>query len=298
MEARPADSATLILLRASTGAEPEVLLVARHENSRAFGGAHVFPGGLVDRDDAAQELHQTLAPRLSATGAATILGEDIAPEAALAFWVAAIRELFEEAGILLAAVDGSPLRLTDPGLRERFSTHRRALLDGTLSFNELVAHERLELLVDELRYFSRWITPSNAPRRYDARFFVAPAPADQVPLHDDRETTAAEWLSPRAALARAAAGSLVLTPPTARTLDELHELGTRDHILAAARNRKVTPILPKLVQIGDRMGMLYPGDVDYDRTETGGSVPADREGPLNRAVMEDGGWRRLRSDRP
>lgn len=294
----PADAATVILLREPEPDQIEVLLVARHTQSRTFAGAHVFPGGLVEASDQAAELLRAMSPQVSADTALATLGEDLQPAAALAFWVAAIRELFEEAGILLADIDGTPLGCTDPATRDRFSVHRRALLDGTLTFTELVARERLALRADALSYFSRWITPVQAPRRYDARFFVARVPQGQTPLHDERETTAAEWLTPSDALAGAAAGSLLLTPPTARTLEELIDLGSCASILERARQRRVTPILPKVVQIGEHMGVLYPGDVDYERTEPGAITPADSAGPLNRVIMDAAGWRRFRGERP
>lgn len=294
----PASSATVILLRETEPADVEVLFVARHADSRAFAGAHVFPGGMVDPEDSSPELMSAIASSIDGARALAVVDEAVPVEMALAFWVATIRELFEETGILLAAIDGQPIRFDDPALAGRFSTHRRALADGTLTFCELVRQERLSLLGDALHYFSRWITPIQAPRRYDARFFAARAPAFQTPLHDERETTSAEWMAPADALARAAAGSLTLTPPTARTLEELLDLGSCAHILASARNRRVTPIIPKVVQIGERMGVLYPGDVDYERTEPGTVVPADSSGPLNRVVMDDAGWRRFRGLRP
>jgi len=286
----PVDSATVILLREPIPGALEVLLVARHTESRAFAGAHVFPGGLLEAGDASADVLRTLAP---ATASGT-LGAVASDEAALAFYVTTIRELFEEAGILLADHDGRRLGFSDPAVRERFAAHRRALIEGTLSFGDFVAHERLTLRGDDLRYFSRWITPVHAPRRYDARFFVAPVPPDQEPLHDERETTAAEWWTPAAALAGASAGTLVLTPPTARTLEDLVELGSIDRVFATVASRRVSPILPKVVQIGDRMGVLYPGDVDYDATEAGAVLPAERSGPLNRVIMDDAGWRRFR----
>ena len=294
----PASSATVVLLRDSAADGVEVLFVARHADSRAFGGAHVFPGGIVEAEDRAPELLAAVESSIDGARALAILGEPVDAATALGFWVATIRELFEEAGILLAAQDGVPLRFRDPVVHERFASHRRDLLAGTLPFAELVARERLSLCGDALRYFSRWITPVQAPRRYDARFFVARAPDGQEPLHDDRETTSAEWMTPADALARSAAGSLVLTPPTARTLEELLDLGGCDRILESARTRRVAPIIPKVVQIGDRMGVLYPGDVDYERTEPGAAIPAERTGPLNRVIMDDAGWRRFRGLRP
>lgn len=289
----PVDSATVVLMREPAPERLEVLLVARHAESRAFAGAHVFPGGLLEPIDRSTIIHGAMASHVSDDTVPATLGENLLPADALAFLAATLRELFEETGILLAEQDGRPLGFGEPATRDRFATHRRALLDGTIDFGELVAAERLTLRAGDLRYFSRWITPVHAPRRYDARFFVAPVPSDQIPLHDERETTAAEWVTPVAALAGAAAGTMVLTPPTARTLEELVDLGSMARVLATARSRRVTPILPKVVQIGNHMGVLYPGDVDYDTTEAGGTVSADRVGPLNRVIMDDAGWRRF-----
>lgn len=286
----PVDSATVILLREPSPERLEVLLVARHTESRAFAGAHVFPGGLLEPGDASPDVLRTLTP----TTAAARLDGAASLDAARAFFVTTIRELFEEAGILLADRDGRQLGFSDPTVRERFAAHRRALLDGTLPFAELLARERLTLRGDDLRYFSRWITPVHAPRRYDARFFAAPVPPDQEPLHDERETTSAEWWTPADALAGSATGTVVLTPPTARTLEDLVELGSMERVFATADARRVSPILPKVVQIGDRMGVLYPGDVDYDATEAGAVLPAERAGALNRVIMDDAGWRRFR----
>ncbi|MCC6850428.1 MAG: NUDIX hydrolase [Deltaproteobacteria bacterium] len=291
----PVDSATVVLLREAAPGRLEVLLVGRHAASRAFAGAHVFPGGLVDLADHAAEIHAAMTSSMASDTAHAIAGGAGAPAAALAFLVATIRELFEEAGILLADdARGAPLGFGDPATRERFAAHRRALLDGAVGFVDIVCGEGLTLRGGDLGYFSRWITPIHGPRRYDARFFVAPVPPDQAPLHDERETTSAAWWTPADALAGAADGTIVLTPPQARTLEELVDLGTMARVLASARERTVTPILPKVVQIGERMGVLYPGDVDYDATEPGAALPAEREGRLNRVIMDDAGWRRFR----
>src|SRR5690349_13806020 len=166
--APPVDSAAVILLRAADDGS-EVLFVELHAKSRAFAGAHVFPGGVVDPEDASAALHA--ASSLAAAAAATRLGQPSAPAAALAFWIAAVRELFEEAGLLLARRDGVPLTFDDESTRARFREHRAALLAGATTFAAIVATERLDLATDTLHYFSRWITPVNVPRRYDARFF-------------------------------------------------------------------------------------------------------------------------------
>jgi 8-oxo-dGTP pyrophosphatase MutT (NUDIX family) len=293
----PVDSATVVLMREPAPDRLEILLVGRHAESRAFAGAHVFPGGLLEAVDRSPAVQHAMAVHVTPDTVPATLGENLRPADALAFLAATIRELFEEAGILLADCEGRPVGFGDSATRDRFAAHRRALVDGTIDFGELVVRERLTLRASDLRYYSRWITPVHAPRRYDARFFVSPVPADQMPLHDDRETTSADWITPADALALAAAGTMVLTPPTARTLEDLVELGTMARVLEAARSRPVTPILPKVVQIGGRMGVLYPGDVDYDATEAGGTVALEREGPLNRVLMDDAGWRRFRGER-
>ena len=294
---KPADSATVILLREPAPGSCEVLLVERHANSRTLAGAHVFPGGLVDAADSAPALLAAsvyLAPAM----AAARLGEDLAPAVALAFWIAAIRELFEETGILLATVDDAPLAFGDSALAARFRTHRMALLAGEISFAELVERERLRLATDRLEYFSRWITPVNAPRRYDARFFVAELPPGQEPVEDERETASVAWLTPATALERTQARAITLAPPTVRTLEDLRSLGSTARIVEAARTRLFPPVLPKVVDLAGRMTILYPGDVAYLRAVPGEPAGEDAPGPRNRLVMEDGAWRSIRSATP
>ena len=288
--AAPADSATVIVLR-GTGSGFEVLFVERRPESRAFAGAHVFPGGIVDDADADARF-QGASPCLGAVEAAARLGES--PARALAFFVAAIRELFEETGVLLARTGGA-LTLTDAATAARLRARREELLAGTTTFVDVVADERLELATDSLRYFSRWITPVNAPRRYDAGFFVALLPEGQEAVHDARETCATAWLPPTAALADAAAGRIVLAPPTVRTLDELAALASPARILAAADSRRVTAILPKPVQVDGRMAILYPEDADYDRAAPGAALVDDGRGRRDRVVMDAGAWRTVRS---
>lgn len=282
----------IVLREGSAGCE--VLFVQRHAASRAFGGAHVFPGGVVDAADAAPAL-QAASPRLSGDAAAARLREPVAGGNALAFWIAAIRELFEEAGILLADVDGRPLAFADPAVRARYRDERAALLAGTLAFPDLVARAGLALATDRLAYWSRWITPVTVPRRYDARFFVARLPEGQEPLHDERETIATAWHGPEAALAEARAGRMVLTPPTMRTLEDLAMLGTTERIFAAAATRTVAAVLPKPVSIDGRMAILYPGDADYARAVPGAALVETPDGPHDRVVMDGGAWRSIRS---
>jgi len=296
----PVDSATVIVLREPAPAGCEVLLVERHAQSRAFAGASVFPGGIVDADDSDPRLLQA-SPHLTPSVAASRLGEAGTSVAALAFWIAAIRELFEETGLLLASGPSGLLTHHDASTRMWMRRHRQALLAGELAFADMVAREALVLRTDGLHCFSRWITPVAAPRRYDARFFVARVPDGQDAEHDERETSATLWITPRQAIARAQSGTLTLAPPTLRTLHDLDDLGTVAAILDATRDRRVTPILPKVSTVDGNPAILYPADADYDAA-TPGAVPtssdATASGPRDRMVMEQGVWRSVRTPAP
>jgi 8-oxo-dGTP pyrophosphatase MutT (NUDIX family) len=226
---RPA--ATVMLVRDGTEGL-EVFMVQRSPQSEFVAGAFVFPGGAVDDHDAHPSVHEVCAS-LSDHQASFSLG---VPEGGLAYWVAAIRETFEECGLLLARDgDGRLVRFADPDTEARFADHRRRVDAGELALAELCRHEGLTLAVDSLHYFSHWITPIGPSRRYDTRFFVAEAPVAQEPLHDDRETVASMWVRPADALALAEAGDIDIIHPTARNLDALTRFTTADEVLAAAR---------------------------------------------------------------
>jgi 8-oxo-dGTP pyrophosphatase MutT (NUDIX family) len=186
-------------------------MVLRNLKSDFVGGAYVFPGGAVDEADEAPDLLERCGGIDDAT-ASRILG---LASSGVAYFVACARELFEEAGLLLAVGDdGSTLDASDPALVTRLGEHRRALNDGEATLVDVLADERLVLDLSTLRYFAHWITPVGPPRRYDTRFFVAAAPPGQVPLHDDRELVAHTWVTPAEALARHEAGEMQLILPT------------------------------------------------------------------------------------
>ncbi|MBV8161073.1 MAG: NUDIX domain-containing protein [Acidimicrobiia bacterium] len=222
------DAATVMLLRdGSHGLE--VFMVRRSLRLVFAGGAHVFPGGAVDDADRAMEAWS--AGRTDHDASAT-LG---LARGGLAFWVAAVRECFEEAGFLLAVdAAGGPVRLEIPAVTERFGRHRRAVATGDTSLAEVCAAEGLCLALGGLHYVSRWITPEGAPRRFDTRFFVGAAPEGQTPLHDAQETIAHEWVRPDDMLDRLEAGDVDLMLPTQRSLHWLAEHDTAADALRAA----------------------------------------------------------------
>ena len=206
----PRDSSTVIVLR-DGAASVDVFMLERHLNSDVLGGAYVFPGGTVDADDADPDLADLV------DGIDGDLTRALGP-GALGLIVCAIRETFEEAGILLARhAYGAPVRLED----ERWVEWRRALNARETTAVELAYTAGIRYAADLLRFWHRLVTPVQAPKRYDTRFFVALMPNGQTPLHDSLETTASTWVDPAGAVARGREGKLQIIYPTRKTLESL-----------------------------------------------------------------------------
>lgn len=243
----PRDSATVIVARdAADGIE--VFMLERHLNSDFAGGAYVFPGGTVDERDRDPDLEKVT------DGFDAALGVD------LGFYVCAGRETFEEAGVLLArGEDGDPVRLGPSGGR-RFAESRRALAAGELTPLQFARECKIRLAADLLRPWARWITPEYAPRRYDARFFVARMPEGQDPLHDDVETTASTWISPADAIERGRRGEFSIIFPTRKTLETVAPFHSTHDLLAAAGGRSLEPVLPSIVIAEDGPKVILPND--------------------------------------
>lgn len=200
--ARP--SSTVVLVRDRDGS-PEICLVRRHEQA-TFGGAYVFPGGVVDATDNTLDRQFVDIGPTDADRILNVEGEG------LGYYVAAVRELFEESGVLLA----EPV-VCDDDLAEA----RRALNSGTLDWNRFIVENRLRLNCSELRYFSHWITPDVMPKRFTTRFFLTRMPDEQLACHDDGELTDAIWTTPADALRAAHNGELSLHFPTMKTIEQL-----------------------------------------------------------------------------
>ena len=260
-------AATVMLVRDGAGGL-EVFMLRRALGASFAGGVYVFPGGRVDAGDHAAEL-EAICDDLDDAQASAQLGID---RGGLAYWVAAIRECFEEAGVLLARpVDSDDaIRFDDPATEQRFDAARRAVHSGDRSLVELCAGEGLRLLTGLVQYVAHWITPIGEPKRFDTRFFLALAPAAQEPLHDDSETIASLWVTPREALSRGAAGELQLYPPTIRNLEFLDQHASAELALAAGAAIGSPPAIMPRLRYGDDgrfLGVALPDDDDY------GSIP-------------------------
>ncbi len=223
---RPA--ATLILLRDAANG-PELFLQRRAPAAAFLGGAYVFPGGALEASDADPGVQARIVGLTEA-----LAGERLAlPSGALAFWVAAVRECFEEAGILLAQDEAGLPPL--PALVEAMAADRQALNRNMLGFAELLTRHGLFLPANEIVYYDHWVTPPIRPRRFDTRFFLAGAPRGQDGSHDDCETVDSLWLSPQEALDRAERKEIEIAHVTAFVLTELARFATVDEALTHAR---------------------------------------------------------------
>jgi len=256
-----------------------VLMVRRHERSGDFAGASVFPGGLVEAADA----DPVLAPAesgFSADRARAELGEALPEAEARSLYVAACRELFEEAGLLLAhRIDEAPHR--------RLCQLRSALQADAAIWSTSLAREGCVLALDRLAPFARWITPEFQPRRWDTRFFVAQAPPGQNAQCDGTETSEAVWLRPADALDAYRGGAHMLAPPTFRVLEEICAFASAAEARSALRAAgPPKAILPVALRGAPVLTMVYPGDREY---------PGGAEQGLNRLLLVDGRWKSERS---
>lgn len=269
--AAPLPSSTVILLREEpAGGGPFSVLMLERHGSITFPGAHAFPGGILDGSDASAP--GALLPLDQSWAAA---GEGDTPRDALPFWVAAVRELFEEVGILLARRDA---RLLEGPLASDVAALRARLHAGEV-FGGLLGEVGLTPATDTLHYFARWITPRANPRRFDTRFLVGRVPAGQEAVSDGTETVSCAWFTPRAALAEYEAGRIQLIPPTVRTLDDLTRFASLEAVLDDARRRVVRAVCPEIVQSGGLPAIAYPDN-------TGRPEASER-----RLVLRDGRWR-------
>jgi 8-oxo-dGTP pyrophosphatase MutT (NUDIX family) len=242
----PRDAVTVVLLR--DGADGVEAFLLRRVKGMAFaGGMSVFPGGGVDQRDADTSVAWAGPPP---EWWGSVFG--VEPALARAFVCAAVRETFEESGVLLAGPDASSV-VADTAA---YATARRRLVDREISLAQFLADEGLVLRADLLRPWANWVTPVEEPRRYDTRFFVAALPSGQRADGETTEASDASWQTPAEAIEDAQDGRRMLMPPTWRTLDEVGALGTVEKVMAAERS--VFKIIPKLIREGDKIRVVFP----------------------------------------
>jgi 8-oxo-dGTP pyrophosphatase MutT (NUDIX family) len=252
--ARPA--ATVLLLRDGP-AGIEVFMVVRHHAIDFAGGALVFPGGRVEEADHERAARPHDCPN-----------PDGLELDALAFRVAAIRETFEECGVLLARPYGSKHLVDAATLKRVEDQHRAALNAGSIDFDAVLGSEELCPAPDLLVHFAHWITPAHQPKRYDTHFFLAEAPPAHLAVHDGHEVVESVWITPQQALADAAVGKYRLVFATAKNLEKLGRSRTVREAMSAARAATVVTVQPKGTKLDDGRRLLrIPEEAGYGGSE-------------------------------
>ena len=255
--ARPAS--TILLLRDGApddkgrGDEIEVFMMVRPHEIEFSSGALVFPGGSVDAGDsdiiARPELYS---------------GGERNDSAELSFKIAAIRETFEESGILLARPRSSNELVEAKQAAEIEACHRAALSERKTTFLDVLADSGMVLALDALVPYARWITPEGMPKRFDTWFFLAAAPPEQLGAHDGRESTDSLWLSPREAIAGGASGRFKLPFPTTRNLIKLGKQPNVKAALDDARGKPVVTVMPVMTRLNGGRQLRIPLEAGYD----------------------------------
>jgi 8-oxo-dGTP pyrophosphatase MutT (NUDIX family) len=252
----PRDAATVILVHQPADGPFTCFMVRRHVRSEFAPDVYVFPGGKVDAADRDPALVACIDVSLP-----TPADLDF-PDRDLGFRIAAIRELFEEAAVLLATSGGGLLRIEGVAV-ERFARWRSDLQAGRVTMASFALETGIRFTPDLLVPFSRWITPVTMPRRYDTRFFLACMPEGQEPLHDALETTDSVWISPAEALRRYHEGDFPLVFATIKHLERLAPSDSIDALIAAIAPGDLAPITPQILHRDGETHFLLPGDSGY-----------------------------------
>jgi 8-oxo-dGTP pyrophosphatase MutT (NUDIX family) len=223
---QPRNASTVVLLRPGDNGDFKILLTRRPPQMKFLGGYYVFPGGTVHRDDYSSEVLERCRG-LSANDARRILGTDDNANQALGHWVAVVRELFEEVGVLLCLTEsGGEVDLRNPGAKARIELKRQAMVKSELDFGAFLKSENLICDLSRAVYFDHWVTPEIYSMRFDTRFYIAKLPSYQIPLAASEEVIDSLWVSPQDALSRINQHDFPLLPPTTTVLAELGRIGS------------------------------------------------------------------------
>jgi 8-oxo-dGTP pyrophosphatase MutT (NUDIX family) len=258
---KPRDASTILLLRDSKVAkvdgnsrdEIEVFMMVRHYEIDFNSGALVFPGGSVDKND-----NEIVARPELYSG-----GEGLDTNAR-SFRIAAIRETFEESGILLARPKSSKVLVDAKRAGEIEAAHRADLNDRKITFLKVLTDNGMVLALDELVPYAHWITPEGMPKRFDTWFFLAAAPPDQLGAHDGKESTDSIWVSPREALAGGDTRRFKLPFPTTRNLIKLGKQASVKSALDDSRGKCIVTVMPVMTHLNGGRQLRIPKEAGYD----------------------------------
>jgi len=236
----------------------QVFMMERNAKTVFAGGMWVFPGGSVDITDHPQDFESISVHRTDLEASELMQ----LPRGGLAFYVAAIREAFEEAGILLALnrAGQTPLQLVETDEKARFNRHRDRVNADSQQFLTMIDEEKLILDVGQMHYIARWITPQGPPRRFDARFFISRMPTNQEPQQDDNELVHCAWFSPEEILEKFDAGEMVLMSPTLRMIRCLAKFKSTEQVVQSAASN----LADERARVNHNGELVLPGDQGYD----------------------------------
>jgi len=293
----PRKAMTLILIRDQGSTGFEVFLLKRHAQNVFLGGSFVYPGGKLDKEDSTEEI-LARSRGVAEDEARQILGDDDPENVSIAYWIAGIRELFEEAGILLAYNKKNQLfSIDNEDVRQRFACYRNSLQKGEKSFLQIITEEDLTLALDQCFYYAHWITPEARNVRFDTRFFIARTIPSQEASPDEKETIEGVWVTPAEALQRNLEGTIALSPPTLKTLEDLSRFSSIHDLLDAIPEREKPPILPILLNPMANEVLIFPWDPEYADFQSGRlrqpTSHGSPSGPFDnstRLVLKDGRW--------
>jgi 8-oxo-dGTP pyrophosphatase MutT (NUDIX family) len=227
---RPRFASTVVLVRPNESGGFEVLLTRRPEEMRFLGGFYVFPGGTVHVSDYSQKILERCRG-ISGAQAQAILAGHHEPDEALGHWVAVVRELFEEVGVLLCVDEKSgATQVNDSAQNKRFEVARQAIVGGEIDFGDFLNDENLFCELNKIRYFDHWVTPEIYSMRFDTRFYIAVLPERQSALSQSEEVTHSLWIKAETALARMDRRDFPILPPTTIVLQRLARISSWDQL--------------------------------------------------------------------
>lgn len=285
LAATPKESATIILVRNKSADSWEVFLARRHRDQSFMANAYVFPGGQVALADTHERLNDHILKPDHFNPQALLQDNGLTLEAAQSFFICAIRETFEEAGVLIAlASDGLPLAFDPDQENARFGAYRHELNAGRMTLGDIARKENLLFPLDALIPYAHWITPEISPKRFSTRFFLSRLPESQWTTTDCEELTDYLWATPGDILRMHSSREIILMPPTLKILEELRAFLSLDTLFSATRSRAIYPILPQLS--GNILKL--PHDPEYSIEKF--KKPARPDEP-SRMIFTDGVWR-------
>jgi 8-oxo-dGTP pyrophosphatase MutT (NUDIX family) len=279
------DAATVILIRPSKAGDWEIFLARRHQKQSFMPGAYVFPGGQLEEADSDPQLENYIKTADVFDPCRLLQDGSLPRKKTLGFFIAAIRETFEETGIFFGGkTSGNYISLNGEETIQRFYHYRQELSVSQITLTEIVRKENILLFPDSLIPYAHWITPEFEKKRFNTHFFLAKLPPGQTPLADAMELTESLWVTPQKALEMHCRREIILMPPTLKTIEELSAFRNINELFSATQKKIIYPILPQLT--GNILKL--PHDPEY-------SIDAYKRPPnLNdpsRILVENGVWK-------